>query len=235
MQAKVGLDLQGRPEPKHSSLSSFDELDICLPDGDSLITIDYYIFPQDSMFVAAGLSSGAPVNTFERLSDSGVATYFKSLHMQQSFPQLHQSQLKPAKARMSISKSQESKKGSRIKPRDLKSYLYDLQSLQYFPTSVHITPSQHSRAAATGFDHSGNYQLLQDLPVPDYFPPQQLYGLPRVVLPQHTSDEMAFYQNEMLISSLNFKQQCHEDLENASSRNFEMGIESKAVASSNYS
>ncbi|XWS61228.1 hypothetical protein CRYUN_Cryun07bG0107800 [Craigia yunnanensis] len=177
IQAKAGLDLQGGPESKLSS-DSFEELDICLPDEDSLITVDDYIFPQDSLFVAAGGTSSAAVNTFGRLSDCGFA---------------------------------------------------------------------HLRAAATGFDHSGNHQLLQELPNPGYFPAQQLYGLPRVAFPQHTSDEMACYaqdQNAMLNSSLNFNQQFYNYLENASTsgninpgklyKHFEMGIESKADASSYY-
>ncbi|XP_022738874.1 uncharacterized protein LOC111291419 isoform X2 [Durio zibethinus] len=259
IQAKAGLDLKGRPESLQSSLTSFDELDICLPDEDSLITVDDYIFPQDSMFVAAGGTLSAPINTFKRLFDCRVAvsnkrsdlagfgsstsfrgshnllsleTCYNCLHKQQSYPQLYHSQMKPAKARMSHSKCQESQRGSRIKPRDLKSYPYNLQSLQYFPKNVHLTP-RHLRAAATGFNHSGT-QLLQELPVPGYFPHHQLYEQPRVAFPQHTSDEMACYgqdQNAML-KSLDFNQQSYNYPENDSSRNFEMGIERKADASS---
>ncbi|KAK6262388.1 hypothetical protein QUC31_008204 [Theobroma cacao] len=264
IQAKVGLNLQGGPELKNSSLSSFDELDICLPDEDSLITADDYILQQDSMFMAAGDTSSTPVNIFGRLADCGVAvgekrfdlagflrptsfhsshdlvsldTPFKSLRMQQSYPQLQHSQLKQGKEQGSCSKSQESIKGLRIKPKNLKACPCNLQPLQHFPTNVHLTSYQHLRAAETGFDHSGNNQLPQELPIPGYFPPHQLYGLPRVAFPQHTSNEMVCYaqdQNAMLNSSLSFKQQCYRDLESVSSRHFEMGIESKADASSYY-
>ncbi|XP_021293982.1 uncharacterized protein LOC110423889 [Herrania umbratica] len=262
IQAKVGLNLQGGPELKHSSLSSFDKLDICLPDEDSLITADDYVLQQDSMFMAAGDTSSTPVNTFGRLADCGVAvgekrfdlagflrptsfggshglvsleTSFESLRTQQSYPQLQHSQLKQPKEQGSCSKSQESLKGLRIKPKNLKACPCNLEPLQYFPTNVHLTSSLHLRAAETGFDHSGNNQLPQELPIPGYFPPHQLYGLPRVAFPQHTSDEMVCFaqdQNAMLNSSLSFKRQCYRDLENASSRHFEMGIESKADASS---
>lgn len=247
MQANVGLDLQGGPESKQSSQSSFHDLAICLPDEDSLITVYDYILPQDSIFVDAGVTSSASVNTFDRLSYCGLAddynksdlagfgsptssyhgsddlvsleTYFHSLRMQQSDLQLHHSQLKPVKARTSLPKSQASQKGSTLKPRDLKSYPRDLQSLQNLPRYAHISPSQHLRPAATRFDHYGsNYQLRQELTVPGNFPPQQLYGMPRVAFPQNTSGQMPCFQSPMLNSSQNFNQQCYENLENASPR-----------------
>ncbi|XVF53535.1 hypothetical protein PTKIN_Ptkin05aG0106900 [Pterospermum kingtungense] len=259
VQDKEGLDLRGGPESKQSSVSSFHEIGIFLPDEDSLITLDDCILPQDSMFVDAGVTSSAPESTFERLSYSGPAvdynksdlagfgsptsyhgsndlvsfeTYLNSLHMRQSYPKLHHSQLKPVKARTSLPKSQANQKGSRIRPRDLKSYPHDLHSVQNFSTNVHLSPSQHLRAAATGFDHYGNYQLPQELPVLGNFPHQQLHGMPRVAFPQRTSCQMAGFQNPTLNSSHNFKQCCYENLENASPRNFEMEIESKADASS---
>ncbi|XVE58470.1 hypothetical protein DITRI_Ditri04bG0171900 [Diplodiscus trichospermus] len=196
----------GGQESKHSSLSSFDELDICLPDEDSLITVDDYLFPQESMFVAAGGTSSAQVDALPRLPDCAVVdsdnkfdlagfaspvsfhgshdltsleTYFNSLRLKPSNPRLHHYPLKPAKTQVSRFKSQESQKDSRVNA-------YNIQSSQQFPTNVHLTPPQHLQAAATGFCHSGNSQLLQELPAPGYFPPQQLYGLPRVAFPQLT-------------------------------------------------
>ncbi|OMO86975.1 hypothetical protein CCACVL1_09349 [Corchorus capsularis] len=256
IQANEGLDHQGRPESKHNSLIRFDELDICLPDEDSLITVDDYIYPQDSMFVAAG-------NTLndERLADCGVATSderfnladfgshtsfhgthdpvsldtsFKSPQKPQSYTQLHHSQLKTAKARMSPSKLQDRKRSSRIRPRKIKSYPYNLQSIQYYPNG-YLTSPQYLQATATGVDHSVNHQCLQVLPIPGL--PHQSYGLPRVAYPQYTSNEMVYYtgeQNAMLNSSPSFKQQCYSNLGNASSRYYEMGIGSRADASPKY-
>ncbi|XVF12549.1 hypothetical protein REPUB_Repub08aG0128200 [Reevesia pubescens] len=158
IQAKVGFDLQGGPESKHSSLSSFDELDICLPEEDSLITVDDYIFPQDSMFVAAGGTSSALVNTFGRLSDCGVA--------------------------------------------------------------VHLTPSQHLRVAATGFDHSDEmacYAQVQNTLINSSLNFDQQYNY----LEKKCQFQVTTLLVETLISKLN--------------RNFDTGIESKADASSYYS
>ncbi|KAK8503894.1 hypothetical protein V6N12_019064 [Hibiscus sabdariffa] len=260
LQGKEELDLQGGPESNNSSLSSVDELDICLPDEDSLITVDDYILPQDSSPVAAAVTSSMAVNTFERLSNYGIpasdnrfdragsesptpfhcshdlmstGTYLNSLHMQQSNPQLHHSQQKPVMARVSY--SQESQKSSIIKSRYMKNYTYNLQPVQHFPTTVHRTPSHHLGAAATGFDLSCNPQLQWEVPSTFYFPPQQMYGLPRAALPQRTPDEIACdeqNQNAMFNSSLNFNRSFYNYLENARSRPSEMGIENRADGSS---
>ncbi|GMJ14954.1 hypothetical protein HRI_005164600 [Hibiscus trionum] len=263
IQAKEELDLQVGPGSNNSSLSSVDELEICLPDEDSLITVDDYILPQDSSPVAAAVTSSTAVNTFDRLSDYGIpavdnrfdlagsesptplhgshdlmstVTYFNSLHMQQSNPQLHHSQLKPVTARVSY--SQESQKGSIIKSRGIKSYTYNLQPVQHFPTTVRRTPSHHLRAAATGFGQSCNPQLQWEVPSTCYFPPQQMYGLPRAPIPQRTPDERACYEQNpdaMFNSPLNFNRRFYNYLENARSRPSEMGIESNANGSSYFS
>ncbi|KAL4361818.1 hypothetical protein GQ457_04G038500 [Hibiscus cannabinus] len=254
-------NLQGGPESNNGSLTSVDELDICLPDEDSLITIDDYILPQDSSPVAAAITSSMAANTFERLSDYGIPasdnrfdragsesptpfhgshdlmspeTYFNSLHMQQSNPQLHHSQQKPVMARVSY--SQESQKSSMIKSRYMESYTYNLQPVQHFPTTVHRTPSHHLGAAATRFDLSCNPQLQwEEVPSTFYCPPQQMYGLPRAALPQRTPDEIACdeqNQNAMFNSPLNFNLRFYNYLENARSRSSEMGIENRADGSS---
>ncbi|OMO66869.1 hypothetical protein COLO4_30305 [Corchorus olitorius] len=255
IQANEGLDHHSWPESKHTSLIRFDELDICLPDEDSLITVDDYIYPQESMFVAAGNTSND-----ERLADCGVATSderfnladfgnhtsfhgthdpvsldssFKSPQKPQSYTQLHHSQLKTTKARMSTSKLQD-RRSSRIRPRKIKNYPYNLQSIQYYPNGYLTTP-QYLQATATGVDRSVNHQCLQVLPIPGL--PHQLYGVPRVAYPQYTSNEMVYYtgeQNAMLNSSPSFKQQCYSNLGNASSRYYEMGIGSRADASPKY-
>lgn len=215
--SKRSSDLQDGLESKNSSLCSYDELEICLPDEDSLITVDDYILPQESLFVAAGenkfdltgFKSSASVHRSHDLTSS--ETYFNNPYMQQSNPQLCHSQLKSTKERVSCSEYETSRKSSIIRPRDLKSYAYNLQALQHFPTNVHHTPSQYFRAAATGFDHCMGYNL----------PPQQMYGLPRPAFPQHISDQMACYehdQNATFNSSLNFNRQFYNSLQNASSR-----------------
>ncbi|KAK8267646.1 hypothetical protein V6Z12_D11G012600 [Gossypium hirsutum] len=204
--SKRSSDLQDALESKNSSLCSYDELEICLPDEDSLITVDDYILPQESLFVAAdenrfdltGFESSAFVHRSHDLTSS--ETYFNNPYMQQSNPQLRHSQLKSTKERVSCSEYETSRKSSIIKPRDLKSYAYNLQALQHFPTNVHHTPSQYFRAAATGFDHCMGYHL----------PRQQMYGLPRAAFPQHTSDQMACYEHDQdatFNSSLNFNRQ----------------------------
>ncbi|TYJ07564.1 hypothetical protein E1A91_A11G013600v1 [Gossypium mustelinum] len=229
--SKRSSDVQDALESKNSSLCSYDELEICLPDEDSLITVDDYILPQESMFVAAGenrfdltrFESSAFVHRSHDLTSS--ETYFNNPYMQQSNPQLRHSQLKSTKERVSCSEYETSRKSSIIKPRDLKSYAYTLQALQHFPTNVHHTPSQYFRAAETGFDYCMGYHL----------PPQQMYGLPRAAFPQHTSDQMACYehdQNATFNSSLNFNRQFYNSLQNASSRPSEIVIESEADGSS---
>ncbi|KAG4172687.1 hypothetical protein ERO13_A11G012500v2 [Gossypium hirsutum] len=229
--SKRSSDVQDALESKNSSLCSYDELEICLPDEDSLITVDDYILPQESLFVAAGenrfdltrFESSAFVHRSHDLTSS--ETYFNNPYMQQSNPQLRHSQLKSTKERVSCSEYETSPKSSIIKPRDLKSYAYTLQALQHFPTNVHHTPSQYFRAAETGFDYCMGYHL----------PPQQMYGLPRAAFPQHTSDQMACYehdQNATFNSSLNFNRQFYNSLQNASSRPSEIVIESEADGSS---
>ncbi|KAB2055108.1 hypothetical protein ES319_A11G013200v1 [Gossypium barbadense] len=229
--SKRSSDVQDALESKNSSLCSYDELEICLPDEDSLITVDDYILPQESLFVAAGenrfdltrFESSAFVHRSHDLTSS--ETYFNNPYMQQSNPQLRHSQLKSTKERVSCSEYETSRKSSIIKPRDLKSYAYTLQALQHFPTNVHHTPSQYFRAAETGFDYCMGYHL----------PPQQMYGLPRAAFPQHTSDQMACYehdQNATFNSSLNFNRQFYNSLQNASSRPSEIVIESEADGSS---
>ncbi|KAH1080448.1 hypothetical protein J1N35_020209 [Gossypium stocksii] len=229
--SKRSSDLQDALESKNSSLCSYDELEICLPDEDSLITVDDHILPQESLFVAAGenrfdltgFGSSAFVHRSHDLTSS--ETSFNNPYMQQSNPQLRHSQLKSTKEQVSCSDYETSRKSSIIKPRDLKSYAYNLQALQHFSTNVHHTPSQYFRAAATGFDHCMGYHL----------PPHQMYGLPRAAFPQHTSDQMVCYehdQNATFNSSLNFNRQFYNSLQNASSRPSEIVIESEADGSS---
>ncbi|XP_057952004.1 uncharacterized protein LOC131146419 isoform X3 [Malania oleifera] len=172
--AGIGSSLQLGQGMKVSPVTKFDvaadlATEICLPEEDSLITVDDPIIPLRSMSMASenavkGLEG--PPFLHGSYDVTGLETPYHNLRMQGSHPQFRHIHMNHGRHYFHPAGSPQVHMSPQIKSMDVKSY-YNLSPPDHdFMASLHLRPSLRVRAEATGFDNPVHRSLLQQMHVP---------------------------------------------------------------------